>query len=512
MNTNDQKTAPEESKLSALTKIEPDAIDRDDPWASDKLERKPIADYLTPVIASVTQPFVISLHSPYGTGKTFFIKRWQRDLQSHGFTVVYFNAWETDFSQDALMAFIASLKEQLEGAENKTVAQAAKKKFPELAKKVGGLVRHKIMPILVRGVARKVLGSDTVDEFVGLSEASEEEITDALGLLAEEGLKAQEAAQKSLQSFKDYLRTIVEELTADESDPHKKKIIIFIDELDRCRPTYAVQVLECIKHFFSVKGLVFVLSVDDAQLRNAIASVYGPNLDADGYLRRFIDWSFSFPVPSARLFGRFLCDKFKLEETGKFKPKHDYFDINKLASGFGLFSEGFNLSLRQQEQCFIQINLVIRSLNENEIPFSKALGCLSVLRFARREKYDSCCDGSEEIENFLVEIDSEMSNVRLDQFSSDWNDLREDIHSWFVNESKVEELHEEITETKNLYATGKKTGVATSDLLELERKFEYLGNVTGNYHDFKKYYGVRRVSIAGIIRKKLDGSEEFLKH
>ena len=100
--------------MGHLQKHETPPSDPKDPWANDMLERKGVAEYLTPVIASINQPFVISLSAPYGTGKTYFLQCWQQDLQNQGFRAAYFNAWETDFLQNALFAFMAALKRQFE--------------------------------------------------------------------------------------------------------------------------------------------------------------------------------------------------------------------------------------------------------------------------------------------------------------------------------------------------------------------------------------------------------------
>jgi predicted KAP-like P-loop ATPase len=74
-------------------------------------------------------------------------------------------------------------------------------------------------------------------------------------------------------------------------------LIIFIDELDRCRPLYAIECLERIKHIFGIKRLIFVLSIDKKNLAKSIQSQYG-NIDTNNYLRRFIDLEFDLKNPS----------------------------------------------------------------------------------------------------------------------------------------------------------------------------------------------------------------------
>ena len=72
---------------------------------------------------------------------------------------------------------------------------------------------------------------------------------------------------------------------------------IFVDELDRCNPHYAVAVLERIKHLFEIPNIVFVLAVNQNELSNAIQGYYGSSkIDSDEYLRRFIDIDFVLPI------------------------------------------------------------------------------------------------------------------------------------------------------------------------------------------------------------------------
>ena len=151
-----------------------------------------------------------------------------------GFRAAYFNAWETDFSQNALFAFMSALKHQFEEGGTKKVKEKIQKRFTELAKRTGGFLRHQALPILLKGITRKAVGDDGVKEIVDAFGVSEDEITELVGGLAMEGLQAQEKAEESMDAFREYLQEIVEEFTEKEASPEKKKIIIFVNELDRC--------------------------------------------------------------------------------------------------------------------------------------------------------------------------------------------------------------------------------------------------------------------------------------
>ena len=101
---------------------EPD-VSAEQPWADDVLDRKQIAERLTNLIREQSAPFVISINGYWGTGKTFMLKRWQKDLESQGFKAIYFNAWEDDFCDDPLLAIIGQLSEYFTESNLKSFAE-----------------------------------------------------------------------------------------------------------------------------------------------------------------------------------------------------------------------------------------------------------------------------------------------------------------------------------------------------------------------------------------------------
>lgn len=77
---------------------------------------------------------------------------------------------------------------------------------------------------------------------------------------------------------------------------------VFIDELDRCRPSYAVEMLETIKHIFDIKGVVFVIATDTEQLQHTVKAVYGEGFNAKIYLGRFFNSRYSLKAPNLESF------------------------------------------------------------------------------------------------------------------------------------------------------------------------------------------------------------------
>ena len=111
---------------------------------------------------------------------------------------------------------------------------------------------------------------------------------EAIHKVVEELMQSNETLADRIQKF----RTELEKLAKDE------KIVIFIDELDRCRPTYAVEMLEKVKHIFSVNGVVFVLVANSKQLCASLKKVYGGTFNAKEYLQKNID--IPLPMPSIK--------------------------------------------------------------------------------------------------------------------------------------------------------------------------------------------------------------------
>ena len=153
-------------------------------------------------------------------------------------------------------------------------------------------------------------------------------------------------------------------------------MVLFIAELDRCRPDYAVQLLEQVKHFFSVPGIVFVLSIDKVQLCNAVRGFYGSeHIDSNEYLRRFIDLEFALPVPDTGVFINYLYKYFGFNEFFDLPDRKQYHELSEDGDSFLRFAkllfEGKNLSLRQQEKLFSQARLVLNTFDVNNYLFPR---------------------------------------------------------------------------------------------------------------------------------------------
>ena len=271
-------------------------VPKDDPFRDDLLDRREAVDTLTHLVGNIEGPCVLAVDAPWGAGKTTFLRIWAQHLRNEDFPVVEFNAWETDFSEDPFLTLSSELTEGLQSEGTKLPGKTIKN-----LKDASLEVLRWVVPGAIRVAASfiPVAGSE-----IGQTTAS----------FAEDRLSQHQEARTSVKKFRHVLQGAAEALSKERDG---RPLILMIDELDRCRPSYAVELLEVAKHLFSVDRIVFVLAVNRDQLAHSVRALYGSGFDADGYLHRFIDLDFRLPEPNREAFIRT-----QLQATGI----DDYFD------------------------------------------------------------------------------------------------------------------------------------------------------------------------------------------
>ena len=267
-------------KSVALKLNEPE-VNSDNPWADDLLVRRHIAKRLTNLLATQVPPLTVSLHGQWGTGKTFLLKRWQKDLEQQNFRAIYFNAWEDDFCDDPLLAILGQMSETFKEGNLKKLTQQVIQTAITLFKKN----------------ALSILQNKTGITFD--PEQDERNILDEYLY-----------QRKTKDELKDNLAKMSEAI----SDLSNHPLVFIIDELDRCRPTFAIELLERVKHVFDVPHIVFVFGLNRDELSKSLSSVYG-NINTDVYLRRFFDFEFNLPEADSQRCAEHLIDKFQLGQV-----------------------------------------------------------------------------------------------------------------------------------------------------------------------------------------------------
>ena len=225
----------------------------------------------------------MAVDAGWGMGKTTFLKMWAQHLRNERFPVVEFNAWETDFAQDPFIALYSEITgglSELPGASGRIDGLRA----------AAGVV-FRALPGAAARVALSAVpyaGSQLVDELSPRPPTAREEVA-----------ATYQETKTALRAFREQLGQIAAAI-AREND--NSPLVVMIDELDRCRPTYAIELLEAAKHLFNVDHIVFVVCLDRAQLAHSVKAVYGASFDAEGYLWRFFDIDYRLPQPRPQAF------------------------------------------------------------------------------------------------------------------------------------------------------------------------------------------------------------------
>lgn len=361
-------------------------------WEDDKLKRKEHAEFLTQYLVNkysvaITQvqfsSFVLGIDAEWGYGKTYFMKNWQKDLQANNRIVIYFDAWKTDFSNEPLLSFIAELRNSLNdqlgksssaGKKVKKLLDSGKKLLkPSLpflmsvvAKNLTGLSAEEISSLFQRGIRKNSLDADTK----ATASVVEDGIGNIVAKATEHALKDYQEKSTSIESFHAGLKEMVQEI--EKSGTHKIPIFILVDELDRCRPTYAIEFLEVVKHLFGVPGIYFVIATDTTQLSHSVKAIYGQDFDAHRYLKRFFDQHYHLPKPDNFAFADYLFTKYGIQKDRCFSPidvQLNNPNYDQHITVFALCASYFNLSLRDQEQVctILSAILLLRSPAEGRL-------------------------------------------------------------------------------------------------------------------------------------------------
>jgi len=179
-------------------------------------------------------------------------------------------------------------------------AEASKQMAMHAVKALTGISISKIASELEQGS-----GTELPDSYEkGFSEAgqtvAEKAVEKAADALIEERLALHQQSNNSVIRFRNRLAETLKAIETEKKIP--TPLFVFVDELDRCRPLYAIKLLEEMKHLFEIDGVVFIVSTDSDQLSHSIKAVYGNEFDARKYLRKFFDRTYVFPSVNRKYF------------------------------------------------------------------------------------------------------------------------------------------------------------------------------------------------------------------
>ena len=228
------------------------------------------------ILNSIDNNYIISIDGAWGTGKTFFIKQLMyldsnfdevcsdnksftgneqeiiKNFSSKYFTF-YYNAWENDDHELPLESIIYNILD----------------KYPKIKKDVSNSAElfNSIKPILMNIIDKSTFGLVTKECFENLN--SFEELSKNIITLEEK---------------KESLNKLFEKIIAND-----KRLLLIVDELDRCKPDFAVKMIETLKHFYDNPKITILIVTNNKQLTTTINHFYGNQFDGYGYLNKIYD-------------------------------------------------------------------------------------------------------------------------------------------------------------------------------------------------------------------------------
>ena len=342
-----------------FAQLRPALIDvpSEDPYRNDRLERREFGTGICRLLSYGTNSGVIILDGAWGTGKSTFLKMLaEQARRSEGsreaMIAIEINAWENDAFGEPIEHIARNLRE---GLEAQTVSQLPRTRLRRIWLRAKGLWIW---------IARHPRFSTYGEMLLRLSwvKNSEPAIA-ALNMLVLLGKIASCTGghEKRLKNLKRDLAREAERLYRHRKRGVPSRIVVIVDELDRCRPDYAVRFLETIKHVFEIDHVAYLIATNRPQLVNSMKGVYGEAFDAEGYLERFGDVWLRFPDTSREGFVRSVVEYMSFEGV---LPKDSYEDaaldgITTKDMLIAVLGRASNLNLREIEKIVSEIRAMV---------------------------------------------------------------------------------------------------------------------------------------------------------
>ena len=334
---------------------------QNDIWSGDLLSFGDLAETYTRLTASLSHASTISVEAGFGRGKTFFRERWAKQLRAGGNLVIEIDAQSSDHSGDPVVTFLgALLKEVPHDDPTKWERNVA------VAKRIGLAGAKTVGKALLREGAEEV-GALLAGGDDGSRDDILKHITDetAKGLskpasdLIDNQLAAEAARDEIAGNLDELHKALVAERDTD-------RVTVFIDELDRCHPDYALALLEAMKLVFAHPGFVFVLLVNPDYLERLAAHRFGAQEEGEKYLDKFIDMRLGLPV-NDELLSKAVEHLFSDLPVAIPFGDHEEFSVARGARLAGELAPVSGLSMRQIKAVLFKVRMACAVYKERPI-------------------------------------------------------------------------------------------------------------------------------------------------
>lgn len=361
-------------------------IDRGFANNQDHFSQRDLALRLTSLYDSLEHSTVALLDGRWGIGKTTFARRWVAHLRGVGIPAIYFDAFASDY--------IESPFEAVAGAFVKAAAEAGRtdnstyRNFVDRAAKVGKAVAGAATKIGVKAATLGVIGAAEIEQLNSVKD----DIADALSGASEQSIRKlleshaeREADFSALKTSLTELPSLLRPASVSEAESRARSLVVVIDELDRCRPDFALGVVETLKHFFRVDNIHFILVTNRSHLALSVAHRYGSGSAADEYLEKFYDFIVYFDQDYTR-YGQGNIGIFVADLAAKLLPAH-VDGVREIPEYVASAARAFRLSLRQIEAVFTNIALAYVVVQDREFRPSLLVTFLVLMKTLRPDLY-----------------------------------------------------------------------------------------------------------------------------
>lgn len=372
----------------------------------DLLERASFGESLSNFVEKVEDPLVIAIDGEWGQGKSFFLKRWvgAHTLQNNGkATMVYFDAFAHDYLDDPLIALVGVVTDRITELSQK--AKSVSEKVQGTWKSVQRAATKLAKPLTKIGVSAALAGLSVAT--AGLSDAGKtiaDAIIDSTSKEGQELLdqywKSEDGKRNAMKEFRDMLKDFVEaNRVENKQGKETNSLIIVIDELDRCRPDYALSVLEIIKHLFNVKGVQFILGVNLEALGHSVSKRYGEKIDSERYLRRFVNIIFELPTNMNNPTNKAAVVEYANKICRLMKVDEDLGAV--LCQNIELAASSNKIQIRDVGTIFSRAALVPGKFSGISFGYTEIIACLLVSSIVNKALYNEFLNGSVTVERLL---------------------------------------------------------------------------------------------------------------
>ncbi|MEQ2944659.1 KAP family P-loop NTPase fold protein [Anaerostipes hadrus] len=299
-----------------------------------------------------------AINGRWGSGKSFVLERIKEklireqseDLMGDKYFVCYYNCWEYDYYEEPIISIISSISDNIQQQKN-LLSNDTKQKLTSITKNI-----------------TKYLVQSLVKQSTGLE--LEKVIGNLVDVVSDEGTREYDKLF-SFRGVLDKVRNGIKEIS--EIQP----VIIMVDELDRCLPTYTIKVLERLHHIFDgIDNVVIIIAMDKMQIKKALEKIYGDDLDIDRYLRKFISFDLYLDTGKATNFIKKYEKYISLFDI----KENEYEELEKFLTDIT-----YDIDIRTQEKIFEKAESLHRLLSTEE-KMDEALMLFEILVLCIKEK------------------------------------------------------------------------------------------------------------------------------